>query len=71
VHCEPGSVRRCGDKSVIDRLYSRYHDDTDGKLIQPNISSTVAAERPGYITFLHAAPVLIVAMTSHEITVPL
>jgi len=30
-HCDPGSIRRCGVKSVTDRLYSRYRADTDVK----------------------------------------
>jgi len=35
--CEPGSIRRCGLKTVTDRLYSHYFADADIKWIKPNL----------------------------------
>jgi len=36
IETEPGSVLRCGLKSVTDCLYSRYCVDTEVKLIKQN-----------------------------------
>jgi len=50
-------VRRCGLKSVTDRLYTCYHADTDVEWIQPNLSFRVATNIFYFIVSLCCRPI--------------